>query len=209
MRAERLTRYPGSVTGWENPRFPGTTSFVVELPRAPCPPQRVGVFTPRDSQLTHSLLLASGGQSRSHDPIQEQTLAPLAVASLHLIGGRRGLRGEQAPRLLVARPAAAALGHADQLERRRRPRRPRTEIITAAAATTSPRPPRISAISQADLLTPLQSGKTLAQVAGATSGKSVAGLIDALVAAEKTELAAAVTAGRLTQAQADQITTDV
>jgi len=61
-------------------------------------------------------------------------------------------------------------------------------------------------VTQADLLTSLQSGKTLAQVAGATSGKSVAGLIDALVAAEKTELAAAVTAGRLTQAQADQIT---
>jgi hypothetical protein len=62
-------------------------------------------------------------------------------------------------------------------------------------------------VSQADLLTSLQSGKTLAQVAAATSGKSVAGLIDALVAAEKTELAAAVSAGRLTQAQADQIAT--
>ncbi|MDX6425274.1 MAG: hypothetical protein QOD52_679 [Gaiellaceae bacterium] len=60
------------------------------------------------------------------------------------------------------------------------------------------------AIPQADLLTSLQSGKTLAQVAGATSGKTVAGLIDALVAAEKTELAAAVTAGRITQPQADQ-----
>jgi hypothetical protein len=61
-------------------------------------------------------------------------------------------------------------------------------------------------IPQADLLTSLQSGKTLAQVAGATSGKTVAGLIDALVAAEKTELAAAVTAGEITQAQADQKT---
>jgi len=61
-------------------------------------------------------------------------------------------------------------------------------------------------LSQADLQTALQSGKTLAQVADATSGKSAAGLIDALVAAEKTELAAAVTAGKLTQAQADQLT---
>ncbi|MDX6471106.1 MAG: hypothetical protein QOF75_2909 [Gaiellaceae bacterium] len=59
-------------------------------------------------------------------------------------------------------------------------------------------------IAQADLLTSLQSGKTLAQVAGATNGKTVAGLIDALVAPEETELAAAVTAGRITQAQADQ-----
>jgi hypothetical protein len=61
-------------------------------------------------------------------------------------------------------------------------------------------------VTQAELLTSLQSGKTLAQVAGATSGKTVAGLIDALVAAEKTEIAAAVKAGRITQAQADQIT---
>ncbi|HEX4525108.1 MAG TPA: hypothetical protein VH108_00030 [Gaiellaceae bacterium] len=61
-------------------------------------------------------------------------------------------------------------------------------------------------LSQSDLQTALQSGKTLAQVADATSGKSTAGLIDALVAHEQTELAAAVTAGRLTQAQADQIT---
>jgi hypothetical protein len=64
-------------------------------------------------------------------------------------------------------------------------------------------------VSQADLLTSLQSGKTLAQVAAATSGKSVSGLIDALVAAEKTELAAAVKAGELTQAQADSMTTDL
>jgi len=27
----RLVRYPGSVTGWEDHRFPGTTAFVVEL----------------------------------------------------------------------------------------------------------------------------------------------------------------------------------
>jgi hypothetical protein len=60
-------------------------------------------------------------------------------------------------------------------------------------------------IPQADLVTSLQSGKTLAQVAGATAGKTVAGLIDALVAAEKSELAAAVTSGRITQAQADQV----
>jgi len=58
----------------------------------------------------------------------------------------------------------------------------------------------------ASLVTQLQAGKTLAQVATATSGKSAAGLVAALVAAEKTEIAAAVTAGRLTQAQADQIT---
>lgn len=59
--------------------------------------------------------------------------------------------------------------------------------------------------TQPALLTQLQSGKTLAQIADATSGKSAAGLIAALVAAEKAELDAAVTAGRITQAQEDQI----
>lgn len=56
------------------------------------------------------------------------------------------------------------------------------------------------------LLTQLQAGKTLAQVAAATSGKSTAGLIAALVAAEKTEIAGKVTSGELTQAEADQMT---
>src|SRR5439155_22240461 len=32
LPAVRLTREPGSVVGWANHRFPGTTSFVVELP---------------------------------------------------------------------------------------------------------------------------------------------------------------------------------
>jgi hypothetical protein len=58
------------------------------------------------------------------------------------------------------------------------------------------------------LRTQLESGKTLAQVAQA-QGKTVAGLIDALVAEEKQELAEAVTAGRLTQAQADGRLTDL
>jgi F0F1-type ATP synthase delta subunit len=52
-----------------------------------------------------------------------------------------------------------------------------------------------------DLLTQLQAGKTLAAIAGSRTS----GLIDALVAHEKTELAAAVSAGRLTQVQADQL----
>src|SRR5204863_155779 len=60
-----------------------------------------------------------------------------------------------------------------------------------------------------DLLAQLGSGKTLAQVANATSGKSAAGLIAALVAHEKQQLAAAVSAGRLTQAQADAIAAEL
>ena len=52
-----------------------------------------------------------------------------------------------------------------------------------------------------DLLTQLHAGKTLAQIAGSKTS----GLVAALVAHEKQELADAVTAGRLTQAQVDQI----
>ena len=52
-------------------------------------------------------------------------------------------------------------------------------------------------------MTKLQSGKTLGEIADATTGKSKAGLIAALVADEKSHLAQAVKDGRLTQAQAD------
>ena len=57
----------------------------------------------------------------------------------------------------------------------------------------------------ANLLTQVEAGKTLAQVAAATNGKSAAGLIAALVAAEKTEIAGYVSSGKLTQANADQL----
>jgi hypothetical protein len=60
-------------------------------------------------------------------------------------------------------------------------------------------------LTQATLQVDLASGKTLGQVADATTGKSKDGLIAALVTHEKTELAQAVTAGKLTQAEADQI----
>jgi hypothetical protein len=59
------------------------------------------------------------------------------------------------------------------------------------------------------LMTQLQGGKTLAQIASATQGKSTSGLVAALVAHEKTELADAVKAGKLTQAQADAITANL
>jgi hypothetical protein len=55
-------------------------------------------------------------------------------------------------------------------------------------------------ITEAQLRTELESGKSLAQVATA-HGKSVDGLIDALVAAAKDKLDSAVSAGRLTKAQ--------
>jgi len=35
MRLLQLPRYPGGVTNWQNANFPGSTAFVVELPRGP------------------------------------------------------------------------------------------------------------------------------------------------------------------------------
>jgi hypothetical protein len=59
-------------------------------------------------------------------------------------------------------------------------------------------------VTDAQLRTELESGKTLAQVAKA-HGKTADGLIAAMVAAEKKELDAAVTSGRITKAQEDQM----
>jgi polyhydroxyalkanoate synthesis regulator phasin len=63
-------------------------------------------------------------------------------------------------------------------------------------------------LTEDQLRTQLQSGKTLADVAKA-QGKSVDGLIDALVAVAKKHLDDAVADGRLTKAQADQILSDL
>lgn len=60
-------------------------------------------------------------------------------------------------------------------------------------------------VSEADLRTQLQSGKTLADIANATAGKSADGLIQAIVADETTEIDDAVTAGKITADQATQM----
>ncbi|HEY3184220.1 MAG TPA: hypothetical protein VGJ77_15370 [Gaiellaceae bacterium] len=59
-------------------------------------------------------------------------------------------------------------------------------------------------LTEAQLRTQLESGKSLADVAKAQS-KSVSGLVDALLAAAKTKIADAVKNGRLTQADADDL----
>jgi hypothetical protein len=60
-------------------------------------------------------------------------------------------------------------------------------------------------ISTSQLFTDLQSGKSLADIAKAADGKSVQGLVDAMVAAEKKETESAVNAGTLTRDEADHI----
>jgi hypothetical protein len=59
-------------------------------------------------------------------------------------------------------------------------------------------------LTEAELREQLRDGKTLAEIAKA-EGKTVAALVDALVAAAKAELAEAVENGRLTDAQRDRI----
>jgi 3-hydroxyacyl-CoA dehydrogenase len=59
-------------------------------------------------------------------------------------------------------------------------------------------------MTEANLRTALEGGKTLAQIAE-DRGKSVDGLVNALVDEAEAELAAAVKAGRLTDAQRDSI----
>ena len=64
-------------------------------------------------------------------------------------------------------------------------------------------------IDQSTLFQDLRSGKTLAQIANATSGKSADGLVAAMVAAQKQQLAQAVNDGRITQSQADRMSADI
>jgi hypothetical protein len=63
-------------------------------------------------------------------------------------------------------------------------------------------------VTQAQLRAELRNGKSLAQVAK-DHGKSVDGLIDALVADAKQKLDKAVSAGRITRAQADEMLADL
>jgi hypothetical protein len=113
-------------------------------------------------------------------------LALVLVGLLALVGGGTALAGKGGGDRHTVKSALDGRGvhrHSDDLD--------------AAASYLG--------LTTANLLTELQSGKTLSQVADATSGKSTAGLVAALVAHEKQELADAVAAGKLTQAQADQL----
>ena len=63
-------------------------------------------------------------------------------------------------------------------------------------------------VTEAELRSSLEDGDTLAEIATA-NGKTAAGLVDALVAAAKADLAEKVAAGRLTDAQRDAIVADL
>ena len=77
-----------------------------------------------------------------------------------------------------------------------------TDTSVGSAASTL-RPDHLG-VTEAELRETLESGKSLEQVA-CDRGKSVDGLVDALVDAAKERLDAAVAAGRITRAQADEM----
>ncbi len=56
-------------------------------------------------------------------------------------------------------------------------------------------------LTRAQILSQLKAGKTLAQIANATPGRSATGLVDAIVAAVKTKLDARAKAGKLAPTQ--------
>jgi hypothetical protein len=82
----------------------------------------------------------------------------------------------------------------------RHPRGFGADDVTAAAKALG--------MTEADVTTAVQGGQTLAQIA-ATKGVAVDTLINAMVAAETTEINDAVKAGTMTQAQADQRLADL
>jgi hypothetical protein len=118
--------------------------------------------------------------------MRKTRIALVVIGLLALAGGGTALAG-----------MGKGGGHARNGAADTRPLHRHGDDIAAAAAYLG--------LTLDDLLTQLRSGKTLSQVAEATSGKSTAGLVAALVAHEKQELADAVKAGRLTQAQVDLI----
>jgi hypothetical protein len=64
-------------------------------------------------------------------------------------------------------------------------------------------------VSEQSLLEQLRAGKSLAEIANATSGKSAAGLVDVLVKDAQDALGQAVTDGRITRDQADRISAEL
>ena len=64
-------------------------------------------------------------------------------------------------------------------------------------------------LSESQLFAQISQGKTLADIADSTPGKSVEGLVTAMVSAAKANLDALVASGRLAQSQADRIVSEL
>jgi hypothetical protein len=118
--------------------------------------------------------------------------AMLAVAVVAIVAGA-----------IVAGVTAGGNGHGTPSARTlasRRSARGR-KVRSAGAPSETGAEAGYLGVTQTQLRGELQTGRTLAQIAKATPGKSAAGLVDALVSARAKQLSAAVGAGRLPAAQ--------
>jgi hypothetical protein len=143
------------------------------------------------------------------DLAKKRQLGVVAVVAVALVGGGAALAASKLHRHASANPSFAGpgglggrgYGHPEGgLRSGFRARGPGDDLAAAADYL---------GISTSTLQADLQSGKTLAQIASSIGDKSSAGLIDALVAREQSTLAAAVSSGRLSQAQSDRISANL
>ncbi len=152
----------------------------------------LGISTGRlESELSSSGSLAQVAQAHGGKSAQGLIDAIVAARKTRLAKVAAGLPGRVAAE--VNAPARLGGGSAE----------PRAGALGAFAARRS-----LAAtvagylgIAPSDLRRDLRSGKTLAQIADTTPGKSSTGLVDALVAARKERLAHGLAAGKLSKAR--------
>jgi hypothetical protein len=128
----------------------------------------------------------------SPDPSALSTPAPTEPAATTAPEATAAPAATTAPRVTTPSPTTDTDGDSDKGGRG-----PSHETVTDTSVVA-----KAIGITEADLLTALNSGKTVADVAKANN-VAVQTVIDALVADGNAELAAAVNSGQITQAQAD------
>ena len=143
-------------------------------------PMVVAADTPSASPAATPTATSSTGSNSNSGSGSGSTTTPNAACPPGMMGGHGGPGGPGGP---GGRPTTEAV----------------TDTSIAATAI---------GISESNLVTDLNNGQTMADVAKANNVDPQK-VIDALVADGKQELAAAVTAGTLTQAQADSMQTDL
>jgi hypothetical protein len=169
---------------------------------------------PRHTRSTLSHLARTRADRRSGRSAHAQTASERAIAARYLGLTRTQLRselrsgqtlaqianstsGKSATGLIDALVSATQQAHAASVRNR----------VTLAVDGVRTAVGRSNAagylgVSVARLRQDLRSGRSLAQIAGDTSGKSATGLIDALVSAREAQVKAAVASGMLEQAVA-------
>jgi hypothetical protein len=169
---------------------------------------------PRHGRSTHARLAHAHADRGSRRSAHSRTVGKRAIAAGYLGLTRAQLRaklrsgqtlaqianatsGKSAAGLIAALVSATQQAHAASVRSR----------ITLAVDGVRPSFGRSTAadylgVSVAKLRQDLRSGQSLAQIAGATSGRSVTGLLDALISAREAQVKAAVASGTLEQAAA-------